>query len=348
MKLKTCLQTLLSGALISLSLNAQSAEKLVFYNWSEYIPEGVIERFSKETGIEVDYTTFESNEVMYSKLQLQKGKGYDVVVPSTYYIAKMGKEGLLQKMDHSKLTNIKNLNPALMNKEYDPDNQYSVPYLWGSTGIGINVEEVDPATITGWADLWGPKWKNKLLLTDDMREVFHMALSINGHSANSTNADEIKQAYEKLRGLMPNVLVFNSDAPREPFMAGDVNLGMIWNGEVIMAQEENEDIQYIYPKEGAIFWVDSFAIPSGAANPAAAHKFIDFMLRPDIAKLATEEIGYATPNLAALKLLDKETRDNKTIFPDDETVANGEFQTDVGEEALKLYNRYWEKLKTGK
>ncbi|MGB3622512.1 extracellular solute-binding protein [Ketobacter sp. MCCC 1A13808] len=342
MKLKTVFATLLCG----FTLSAQAADKLVVYNWSEYIPEGVLEKFTKETGIEVDYSTYESNEVMYSKLKLQKGKGYDIVVPSTYYISKMGKEGLLQPIDKSKLSNLKNLNPTLMNKEYDPDNKYSVPYLWGSTGIGINVSSVDPKSITSWADLWDPKWKNKLLLTDDVREVFHMALKINGHSANSTDPEEIKQAYEKLKQLMPNVLVFNGDAPREPFMAGDVSLGMIWNGEVIMAQEEDPDIQYIYPAEGAAFWVDSFAIPSGAANAVAAHKFIDFMMRPEIAKLSSEEIGYATPNLAGLKLLEPSVRENKTIFPDEAIVAKGDFQTDVGE-AMKLYNDYWQKLKAG-
>ena len=341
------LKHFLVPVLLACSVTVQAAEKLVFYNWSEYLPEGVLEQFTKETGIEVDYTTFESNEVMYSKLKLQKGKGYDVVVPSTYYIAKMRAEGLLQPLDKSKLSGLKNLNSALLDKPYDPGNQYSVPYLWGSTGIGINTESLDKSTITSWADLWDPKWKNKLLLTDDVREVFHMALKINGHSANSTNPDEIRQAYEKLQQLMPNVLVFNSDAPREPYMAGDVDLGMIWNGEVIMAQEEMPDLDYVYPKEGAIFWVDSFAIPAGSTNVEAAHKFIDFMLRPDIAKLCSEEIGYATPNLKGYELLDEEVRNNKIIFPDAATVANGEFQTDVGD-ALKLYNDYWEKLKTGK
>lgn len=340
------LKLLLAPVLLACSVAVQAAEKLVIYNWSEYLPEGVLEQFSKETGIDVDYTTFESNEVMYSKIKLQKGKGYDVVVPSTYYIAKMADEGLLQPLDKSKLTGVKHLNPTLLDKPYDPGNKYSVPYLWGSTGIGINTDSLDKSTITGWADLWDPKWKGKLLLTDDVREVFHMALKMNGHSANSTDPNEIRLAYEKLQQLMPNVLVFNSDAPREPYMAGDVDLGMIWNGEVIMAQEEMPEIDYIYPSEGAIFWVDSFAIPAGAANVDAAHKFIDFMLRPEIAKLCSEEIGYATPNVDGYKLLDEATRNNKTIFPDDEVVAKGEFQTDVGS-ALKLYNDYWEKLKTG-
>ncbi len=337
---------LLSAGLLAVLSPLQAAEKVVVYNWSEYIPEGVTDRFTEETGIEVEYVTFESNEVMYSKLQLQKGAGYDVIVPSTYYVSKMSKEGLLQAIDQSQLKNFGHLDPTLLDKSYDPGNQFSVPYLWGSTGIAINTEVVPADGIDAWADLWDPKWESSLLLTDDVREVFHMALSINGHSPNTTNPEEIRQAYEKLRSLMPNVLVFNSDAPREPYMAGDVNLGMIWNGEAIMAQEENPALQYVYPAEGTIFWVDSFAIPKGAANPSAAHKFIDFMLQPEIARLCVEEIGYATPNKSGFELLDEDTRGNKTIFPDASIIQAGTFQQDVGE-AINLYNDYWEKLKTG-
>jgi spermidine/putrescine transport system substrate-binding protein len=324
----------------------QAQEKVVVYNWSEYIPEGVLDEFTRETGIKVEYSTYENNEVMYSKLKLQKGKGYDIVVPSTYLVSLMREEGLLHEIDHGKLGNIGNLSADLMDKSYDPGNRYSIPYLWGSTGIGINAKEIDPATITGWADLWNPKWQGKLLLTDDVREVFHMALKKNGFSTNTTDPEEIRAAYEDLRELMPNVLDFNADAPREPFLAGDVNLGMIWSGEVIMAQEENPDIMYIYPSEGAGFWVDSFAIPAGAENVDNAHRFIDYMMRPDVAAKAVEELGYSTPNSAAKELLSEEIRNNPVIFPSAESIRAGEFQQDLGD-AMEMYNGYWEKLKTG-
>lgn len=336
-------------ALLLMSLvatNVFAAGKVVVYNWSEYIPEDLLQEFTKETGIEVVYSTYESNEVMYSKLQLQKNAGYDVVVPSTYYISKMSKEGMLMPLDKSQLGNMGQLDSNLLNKEYDPNNQYSVPYMWGSTGIGINSSEIDPKTITSWKALFDKKYAKQLLLTDDVREVFHIALTLNGHSPNTTNPEEIKQAYELLKELMPNVLVFNSDAPREPYLAGDVNLGMIWNGEVIMAQEEEKAIQYIYPKEGAIFWVDSFAIPSGAKNVKEAHAFINFMLRKESAAACVDYVGYATPNKDALALLDEATRQNPTIFPSADTISAGAFQNDVGE-AMELYNKYWEMLKVG-
>ena len=341
------IQSAIAAALVMLAGAVQADGKLVVYNWAEYIPDGVLADFEKETGIKVEYSTYENNEVMYSKLKIQKGKGYDIVVPSTYLVSKMRDEGLLQKVDKTKLSNFKNLMPDLLNKPYDPNNDYSIPYLWGSTGIGVNSEEIDPSTVTKWADLWDSKWKNKLLLVDDVREAFGMALQKNGHSVNTKNPDEIKQAYEDLQKLMPNVRVFNADAPREPFLAGDVNLGMIWSGEANMAQKENDKIQYIYPKEGAGFWVDSLTIPVGAENIENAHKFIDYMLKPEVGKKVVEQLGYSTPNKEVKALVDSKLQNNPIIFPPSDILSKAEFQQDVGD-AIKLYNDYWEKLKTSK
>ena len=336
----------LATVLLVATTALHAEEKLVVYNWAEYIPASTLADFTKETGIKLEYSTYENNEVMYSKLKLQKGKGYDIVVPSSYLVSKMRQEGLLQEIDKAKLPNLKNLSPELLDKPYDPGNEYSIPYLWGSTGIGVNAKEIDSVTITSWADLWDEKWQGKLLLTDDMREVFNMALKKNDFSTNTTDPDEIKTAYEDLRKLMPNVLVFNADAPREPFLAGDVNWGMIWSGEVIMAQKENPDIQYIFPKEGAGFWMDSFAIPVAAEHADNAHKFINYMLRPEVGKQVVEELGYSTPNMASKALLDENTQQDPVIFPPADIVAKSEFQQDVGD-AIKLYDGYWDKLKTG-
>ena len=340
------IKTIAVSLLAVVASNSFAAKQVVVYNWSEYIPEAVVEKFTEETGIEVVYSTYESNEVMYSKLQLQKNSGYDVVVPSAYYVSKMAKEKMLLPLDKSKISHFKQLNETLLNKEFDPGNQYSAPYLWGSTGIGVNSNEIDAGSITSWKQLFDKKYARQLLLTDDLREVFHIALVLNGHSPNTTKPDEIKQAYELLKTLMPNVLTFNSDAPREPFLAGDVNLGMIWSGEAVMAQEEDPAIEYVYPSEGAIFWVDSFVIPAGAKNVDEAHAFIDFMLRADNAAACVEEIGYATANKAALELIEEDTRNNPAIFPAEEVIKAGYFQNDVGD-AVAIYNQYWELLKVG-
>jgi spermidine/putrescine transport system substrate-binding protein len=328
--------------------SAEATDKVIyFYNWSEYLPETVIKQFTKETGIKVVYTTYDSNEALYAKIKLLAGEGYDLVVPSSYYVQKMSKEGLLLKLDTAKLANYKNLDPKRLNKPFDPENKFSIPYLWGSTGIIVNTEQIDPAKITSWADLWNPEFKGKILLLNDVRDVFYMSLRVLGYSGNSTNPDEIKKAYEKLDLLMPNVRLFNSDTPRVPYISGEVQLGMIWNGEAYMAQGENKKFKYIYPKEGAILWMDNLSIPKKAKNVDNAYKLIDFLLRPEIAKAISEEIGYASPNQEAIKLLDKDVRENHTIYPDDKDLACADFQVDIGE-TITVYEKYWEKLKTGR
>jgi spermidine/putrescine transport system substrate-binding protein len=332
------------AAAMLLTTTSSFATTINFYNWSEYIPAGLLAKFTEETGIKVIYSTYESNESMYAKLKTHKENGYDLVVPSTYFISKMKKEGMLQKIDKSKLHNFSNLEPALLNKNYDPNNNFSVPYIWGSTGIGVNTSSVDLSKVHSWQDLWDPKWKGQLLLTDDAREIFHMALKIQGHSANTQDEKELAQAYELLKKLMPNVLVFNSDTPANPYIAGEVEFGMIWNGSAYMAQQEDSDITMVYPSEGAVFWMDSLAIPANAKNIDAVHKLIDFLLRPDVAAEVALEIGYPTPNKAAKKLLPKSFTENKMIFPDAETIEKGEFHSDVGD-ANVIYERYFEKLK---
>ncbi|MGB5597112.1 MAG: extracellular solute-binding protein [Thiothrix litoralis] len=330
-----------------LDLETENQQKVVVYNWSNYIPKGVLEDFSKETGIKVEYSTYDNNEIMYTRLKLLKGRGYDVLVPSTSLVGKMSREGLLQPLDHTQLEHFEQLDPDLINKSYDPGNKFSVPYLWGTPGIAVNTDVVDVAKIKGWADLWDRQWRGRLLLTDDMREVFSMALTINKHSPNTIDPDEIKQAYEKLRRLMPGVKVLSGE-PRAEFLSGNVDLGLVWNGEIVVAQQEKPALQYIYPEEGANFWVDSFVIPARAANVENAHKFIDYMLRPEVAARCVKELGYATPILAARALLDTGIRNNPVIFPPSEVLTGATFQEDVGDKAMDLYNLYWGKLKAGK
>lgn len=273
-----------AGALCAAALFSSAVfagdQKLYFYNWSEYIPDQVLTDFTKETGIKVIYSTYESNESMYAKLKTQ-GSGYDLVVPSTYFVSKMRKEGMLREIDHSKLKHFADLDPNYLNKPFDPDNRYSIPYIWGATGIGVNTDMLDKSEVKSWGDLWDKKWKGQLMMMDDAREVFHIALSKLGYSPNSTNPDEIKAAYQQLKQLMPNVLVFNSDFPANPYMAGEVSLGMLWNGSAYMAREDGAPISIVLPEKDTIFWMDSLAIPSGAKNIDAAYKMIDFLLRPE-------------------------------------------------------------------
>ena len=331
-------------------LSAQSFadnQKLYVYNWTDYVPSDLVAQFTKETGIEVIYSTFESNEEMFAKLKLTSstGSGYDLVFPSSYYVNKMAKENMLQPLDHNKLSNFKQIPENLLNKEFDPNNQYSLPYVYGLTGIEVNSDEIDPAKITSWADLWNPEYKGKVLLTSDSREVFHIALLLDGKSPNTRNEADIKAAYERLEKLLPNVVTFNSDSPEVPFVQGEATLGMIWNGSAYLAHKENPALQFVYPKEGAILWMDNYAIPKNARNVDGAYKFIDFLLRPENAKVVTERMGFTMPNNGVKALLSPEVANDPTLFPSSEQIDKAVMQGDVGE-AVDIYEKYWNKLKT--
>lgn len=346
---KMLLVILLTCLMVPFGVPLFAAEKEIVnvYNWSEYIPDTVLKKFEEETGIKINYSTFDSNETMYAKLKTLKGESYDVAVPSTYFVDRMRKEGMLIKLDKSKIPGFKNIDPKLLNKPYDPDNEYSIPYLWGTTGIALNSEFITPGSVTQWADLWDGKYKNSLLLLDDVRDVFSTALKILGYSINETDEVHIREAYLKLKELMPNVKIFNSETPKVFFIEGEVSLGMNWNGETFKAHRENNRIEYIYPKEGVMIWMDNLVIPKGARNIDNAYKFIEFVLRPDVAKMIAEEIGYATPNLEALKLLPAEIRESRIIYPTEEDLKNSEFQSDVGD-TITIYEKYWEMLKVGR
>ncbi|UDG81596.1 Spermidine/putrescine-binding periplasmic protein [Candidatus Profftia lariciata] len=318
---------------------------IYFYNWTEYVPLKLLEQFTQETGIKVVYSTYESNETMYVKLKTYHNSTYDLIVPSTYFVAKMSKAGMLKKIDKCKLSNLHNLDKNLLYKPFDPKNEYSIPYLWGATVIGINSDYIDPASITSWGDLWKKQYKGSLLLTDDTREVFHMALLKLGYSGNTTNRKQIQDAYEELKKLMPNVLTFNSDNPAHPYIEGEVNLGMIWNGSAFIARESGMPLKVIVPKEGGIFWMDSLSIPVNAKNIDGALKLINYLLRPNVAAQIVKTIGYPTPNLAAQKLLPKYITDNKYLYPDAKTILHGEWQNDVGNNASAIYEHYFQKLK---
>lgn len=344
------LPRLLLAASCALGFSAQSVQaadnELYFYNWSEYIPTEVLTQFTEETGIKVIYSTYESNESMYAKLKTHP-EGYDLVVPSTYFVSKMRNEGMLKKLDHSKLSNFANIDESYLNKSFDPNNDYSIPYIWGATGIGVNAEMLDESEYpTSWADLWDPKWEGQLMVMDDSREFFHIALRKLGYSGNTTDEAQIKAAYEELKSLMPNVLVFNSDFPANPYMSGETPAGMLWNGSAYAANQEDADLKIIWPKEGAIFWMDSLSIPANAKNIDAAYKMINFLLRPENAAKLAVEIGYPTPVKAAYPLLPNEFVENKNVYPSAEVIANGEWQNSVGS-ASDLYEEYFQKLKSG-
>lgn len=333
---------------LALSYTACADNKVLnFYGWVSEIPESVIRQFEAETGIKVNFSTYENNEIMYAKIRASKNSGYDIVMPSSYFVDRMHNQNMLEKIDKSKLPNLKNLDPAFMNPSYDPQINYSVPFIWGLTGIFYNEQFISPKQTKKWGDLWSKNLTDQLLLLDDMREIFSMALLSLGYSANDHDPEHIKAAFLKLKALMKNVKVFSTDTVVSIIVDEDANLGMAWNGDAFKAAQENSHIKFTFPEEGFVIWVDNFAIPKNAPHKEAAYTFINFMLRPDIAKAVALYTHFPIANLAGQKLLPKAMRSNASIYPPPQILSKGQFQADLGDKTLALYEKYWEELKMG-
>lgn len=326
--------------------SGKSASKgqVVVYNWSEYIPQSVLDDFTKETGIKVVYSTFESNEAMYAKVKLLRGRSYDVVVPSSYFVDLLRRDKLLREIDHSKLPNMSHLDPKLLNQEYDPSNRYSIPYMWGAVGIAYNTKYIPAGSVTKWADLLKPEFKGKIILTDDLRDGMGLALRAQGYSINTKDPKALKDAFDFLAKLKPSVRIFDVTAIKQSLISEEVWVGPIWNGDYLVAKDENPSLTYVFPQEGAMLWVDGFVIPVGAANVDNAYTFINYMLRPDVAVRCVEEYKYSSPNLDAIKLLPEELRNNPILVPGETELKNSEFTNVVGD-ALTEYEKYWEQVK---
>ncbi len=251
---------------------------------------------------------------------------------------------MLIPLDKSKLPNFKNLNPELLNKNFDPNNIYSIPYLSTSTGIAYNDQYFAKGSITRWQDLWDKRFSGQLLILDDVREVFSMALLSLGDSPNSTDPQHIQLAYRALVKLLANIKLFNDEAVKAIYIDDDATVGMAWSGDIFLASQENSHIQFVYPQEGFVISLDSIVIPRHAPHTANAYQFINFVLRPDIAARISQATGYMSPNLAGQALLPADMRNNPIIYPDQETLKRGYFQTDAGD-ASALYEKYLERLK---
>lgn len=338
---------LIFSFLLLLVTSTSFASVVNVYGQTTEIPPEVISQFEKETGITVNFSTFDSNEILYTKLKMSDNPGYDVIMPSSYYVERLAREKLLQALDKKVLSNSKNIDPVFLNPPYDPHNEYSIPFIFGVTGIFNNKNYFPSHTVEKWSDFWQPRFKNTLLLFNDTREVFSMALLSLGYSANDNNPDHIRQAYTKLRELLPNIKLFNNTAIPSIYIDEDVTIGMAWNAELANAKLENNALEFIFPKDGFIIWVDTLAIPKSAPHLNNAYKFINFMLRADIAKQSTLTYGASITNRAAKLALPPKYQENLVIFPPAQQLKKGQFQRDVSDNALAIYSHYWELLKLG-
>ena len=321
---------------------------LNIYSWGNYLPNEILQQFTKETGIKINLSEYDNNETMYAKLKATgKRTGYDIVIPSSYCINRMAKQSMLKPLNKKKLTNLRHIEPLLLNKKFDPKNKYSVPFLWGSTGIIVNTRYMAKKNVAGWRDFWDKQYRDKLMMLNDMREVFSVAFLTLGYSVNDNNPTHIKEAYLKLKQLLPNIKIFSVDTVPNIYVDEDATIGMAWSGDYKLAQEENADLHYIYPKEGFVIWVDSFVILKNAPNTDNAYKFINFILRPEIAKQISLIIGHSPANRTAMKLMPRKLQRNPVFNPSASIIRRGEFQFDIPEKERRLYENYWEKLKIG-
>lgn len=344
--------TLLTGC--GGSKAATGAGEVYVYNWGEYIDEEVISMFEEETGIKVVYDMFETNEEMYPIIDAG-AVTYDVVCPSDYMIQKMIENNMLAEIDFDQVPNITQIDPQFMerSKSFDPENKYSVPYCWGTVGILYNTSMVAPEDApTKWSDLWDEKFSGEILMQDSVRDAFMVALKSLGYSANTTSDAELEEAKNLLITQKPLVQAYVVDQVRDKMIGGEAALGVIYSGEMLYIQEEVENLgldynlEYVIPEEGTNVWIDSWVIPANAKNKENAQAWINFLCRPDIAKMNFEYITYPTPNKGAFDLLDEDTRNNKAIFPDIDSLENSEVFKYLGDEADSLYNNKWKEVKS--
>ncbi len=322
--------------------------KVYVYNWGEYIDPDTLDMFEKETGIQVIYDEFDTNETMYPKVEAG-ASNYDVVCPSDYMIQKMIDNDLLQELNWDNLPNAKaNIGAQYyeQSEAFDPGNRYAVPYCWGTVGILYNKTMVDDP-VTSWSILWNEKYADSILMQDSVRDLFMVGLKSLDYSMNSTDETELNEAKDLLIQQKPLVQAYVIDQVRDKMIGNEAALGVIYSGEAIYTQRENPDLEYVIPEEGTNVWIDSWVIPKNAENVENAEKFIDFMCRGDIALLNFDYITYSTPNTAAQALIeDDDIRNSKIAFPDLSQYDGLETFSYLGDDADTLYNDLWKEIKS--
>ncbi|WP_278393636.1 ABC transporter substrate-binding protein [Leuconostoc lactis] len=329
-----------------LQLSAQpekqwSQQKMLHvYNYGSYIDPDLLTKFTKQTGYQVSYETYDSNESMMVKLK-QGGSNYDLVFPSEPYVAKLAQENLLAPLDHQKIRGLENLDPMLLNHAFDPNNRYSLPYFWGTTGIMYNAKVFSKDEVDTWAKLWAPKMKDQVMLIDAPRESIGMGLQALGYSENDHDSAHIQAARQKLAALAPNVKAVLNDEIRAYVTSGEANVAVAYSGVADYAHALNPDIDYVIPKDGGSVWTDNISIPKNAQNKAGAYAFINFLLDPKNAAQNAEFVAYSSPNLAAKKYLSKEITSDKILYPQRSELAKVEHYENLTDKTVRDYSNNW-------
>ena len=322
----------LAAALAGCKSSPQAPKELNLFAWSEYVPQGVIDGFTKETGVKVNYETYASNEEMLAKL-VSGAQRYDLVQPSEYTIEALVKENALKEIDWSKVPNFANIAKQYKNLPHDPQDKYTVPWMVGTVGIVVNTDKVKD-DIKGYKDVFQEKYKGRIVVLDDPREIVSWALATIGKGPNDVTPENLEAVKPILKQWLPLVKVYDSDSPKTALLNGDVDIGIVWSGEAALLYNENPKFKYVLPSEGAHQFIDSLAIPANAPNPDAALLFINYILRPEVSKLISADFPYTNPNLEARTLLSPEEQANPASYPS----GNPKLDTfrDIGDSAVQI------------
>jgi putrescine transport system substrate-binding protein len=318
------------------------AKLLNFYNWTDYIDDKTIPNFQKQSGIKVVYDNYSSNDELFAKLTAG-GTGFDIIVPTDATLVKMKHANLIEPLDLSLIPNVKNLDPRFRNAAYDPGNQYSIPWQWGTTGIGFDKKKVGGA-VTDWDAFQLPNVKGKSSFLDEARDAFAMALFALKKDPNSTNDSDLDDAEKYLTDLKKKIKSITSDY-QDPLKSGELLLAQAYSGDVFTIQADKPNIEYVIPTSGAFSWVDSMAIPKGAKHPRNAEQFMNYILEPKVGAALTNFVNYGSPNKAAQPFISKDILTNPLIYPPADVLAKLPFQKDIGEDEIKYSDR-WTKVKT--
>lgn len=324
--------------------NAGAAPTLHYFTWSDYVGPELLAEFERATGAKVVVDTFASNEELLAKLQ-SGAVGYDVAVPSDFMVTVMARQGLLIELDLEKIPNVRLLADRLQHLPFDPEHRYSIPYLWGTVGIGYD-SAVIPTPPESWGVLWDPRYKGRISMLNDQREVFGVALRSLGHSLNARDPAVIEEAKAKLVTQKPLVKTYASENYDQLLASGEVVLAHGWGGQVARAMTERPSIKYVIPREGATIWSDCLVVLKTSRHKDLAMRFINFLLDRNIAARTTDRLLFASSNREAKALVRPQVRDNPAVYPPDSVFDRLEWMEDVGE-AIRLYDRAWTELKLG-
>lgn len=324
---------------------AEEEKKLNFYNWDTYIGETTLADFKDATGIDVKMDLYADNDELFAKLK-EGNPGYDAIVPTNDTLERMIKANMVMPLDHSKIPNMANIDKPFQDALFDPGRKYSIPYMWGTLGVGYRTSKINGA-IDSWKYLFEPSspYAGRISLLGDAQNVIGCALKYLGYSFNTTKPEEIKKAEDLLIAGKKNVKVYAPDNGQDLLASGEVDVAQEWNGDILQVMNDDKDLNYVVPTEGSLVWQDTVAIPTGAPHPENAHKFLNFLLDGQVGAKIAEFIQYATPNAAAKALMSKEYLANAAIWPSEEVLAKCEPSIYVGEDGTKLRDEAWTRIK---